>query len=171
VNLKRGRAFADLVNTYAPSPFANGHVPTGPAYPLPSGPPSTGFLDDLVKIFPEFAEDAKSMKWGSTEYVIAFPIFFRAQVMPERIGVGIITARAGDGQLTQEWIFGSTNGDPLEAYYNPKPGFSHGPSGHAINELAARALVTGDLGAGRTPIGGKPRLADHWPTPESIAEP
>jgi len=130
VNLKRGRAFAELVNAYAPSPFANGHVPTGPGYPLG---PSTDFLDDVVKIFPGFADDASRMKWGSNGYVIAFPIFFRAPVRPDRIGVGVITARGGDGHLTQEWIFGSTNGDPLEAYYNPGPGITHGPSGHPIN--------------------------------------
>jgi hypothetical protein len=62
------------------------------------------------------------MKWGSTGYVYAFPIFLRAPVFPDRIGVGVITARAGDGELRQEWIFGSTNGEPQEAYYTPEPG-------------------------------------------------
>jgi hypothetical protein len=79
------------------------------------------------------------MKWRSTGYVYAFPIFFRADLLPGRVGVGVITARAGDGDLSQEWVFGSTSGDPLEAYYNPQPGVKHGPYGHPINELAAKA--------------------------------
>jgi hypothetical protein len=166
-DVERGRKFAELVRAFAPTSFSGGAVPTGPAFQAGS----SEFLEGVVKIHPEFAADAARMKWGSTGYVSAFPIFFRGDVIPGRIGIGVITARAGDGDLSQEWVFGSTSGDPLEAYYNPEPGVKHGPYGHPVNELAAKAQTSGNLGAFKTPIGSKPRLHDHKPTAAHITEP
>src|SRR4051794_12483560 len=74
VTRAKGAAFGELVRSYAPLPFANGAVPTGASFT----PGSSGFLERVVDIFPEFGEDAARMKWSSSDYVYAFPVFFRA---------------------------------------------------------------------------------------------
>ena len=96
--------FRDLMRPWTSESFRNGAVPTG-AY-LAWG--SSGFVEDVVKSFPEFEEDASRMKWDSTSYVFAGTIFTKPAFMGSRFGAGIITARAGDGDLRQEWIFEPT---------------------------------------------------------------
>jgi len=126
----------DLMRPWTSESFRGGAVPTG-AY-LAWG--SSGFVEDVVRSFPEFEEDASRMKWDSTAYVFAGTIFTRPAFMDSRFGAGIITARAGDGDLRQEWNFEPTVDDPLAAYYSLERGSTFGPLGHHTNELAAEAI-------------------------------
>lgn len=164
-DLKRRLAYDDLIRTWAPTPFANGSVPTGPC--LEWG--SSGFVEGIVRLYPEFSDDAARMKWDSTSYVYAATIFVRPTFMGWRTGTAIVTARAGDGALRTEWIFGPTSDDPLEPFYTPEPGESLGGMGRHTNELAATAQQTGEFGAFMS--GRHPRIRAHRPTPNSFAEP
>lgn len=76
-DLKRRLAYDDLVRTWAPTPFANGSVPIGPC--LEWG--SSGFVEGIVRLSPEFSGDAARMKWDSTSYVYAGTIFVRPAFM------------------------------------------------------------------------------------------
>jgi hypothetical protein len=135
--------FRDLMRPWTSESFRGGAVPTG-AY-LAWG--SSGFVEDVVKSFPEFEEDASRMKWDSRSYVFAGTIFTKPAFMDSRFGAGIITARAGDG---------------LE------PGSTFGPLGHHTNELAAEAQKTGEFGAYY--VGSGPRIHAHWPKRDDFAE-
>jgi hypothetical protein len=161
----RGRILYDLRNAYAPLPFSSGLVPTGPAF----DPGSSGFLEGVVRIFPEIAEDAERMKWMSVEYEFAGLIFFKPQrLFPGWTGVGIVTAEAGDGSLNTEWIFASTGGQPPKAFYTPAPGVLPGRYGSHTNELAAKAFQVRELGAVRE--GKHARLPGHHPSVAAFAE-
>jgi hypothetical protein len=157
--------FRDLMRPWTSESFRSGAVPTGAS--LAWG--SSAFVEDVVKSFPEFSEDASRMKWDSSSYVFAGTIFTRPSFMGSRIGAGIITARAGDGALRQEWIFEPTDDDPLVAYYSLEPGSTFGPLGHHTNELAAEAQKTGEFGAYY--VGSGPRIDAHWPKRDDFAEP
>ena len=157
--------FRDLMRLWTSESFRNGAVSTG-AY-LAWG--SSGFVEDVVKSFPEFEEDLSRMKWDSTSYVFAGTIFTKPTFKGSRFGAGIITARAGDGDLRQEWIFEPTADDPLAAYYSLGPGETFGPLGHHTNELAAEAQETGEFGAFY--VGSGPRIHAHWPKRDDFAEP
>lgn len=114
------------------------------------------------------AAEASRVKWNSTSFVYAATIFTRPAFMNSRVGAGVITAKAGDGALRQEWVFEPTDVGTPEAYYTPPPGSSVGPMGHHVNELAAAADQTGEFGAFRVASG--PRLRAHWPERDAFAE-
>lgn len=162
---RRGLAFAELSSTYAPSPFSSGAVPTGPAF----YPGSSGFLEGLVDVFPEVADDAARMKWAAPDYVYGGLIFFRAKLLPAWTGIAIVTARAGDGELRTEWIFASSGGETPRPFYTPAPGTDLGSHGGHTNDLAAKALRTGELGVTRH--GRHARLESHHPSLDAFSEP
>lgn len=161
----RGRWFYDLRETYAPLPFSNGAVPTGPAF----SPGSSGFLESVVHLYPEIAEDAARMKWTAVNYEFGGLMFFKStRLFPDWTGVGIVTAEAGDGSLGVEWIFGSTGGQIPKAFYTPASGVVTGPCGAHTNDLAARAFRVGELGAVRE--GKHARIPGHHPSVNDFAE-
>lgn len=162
---RRGVAFDEHYRSYAPGPFLAGAVPTGPAW----NTGSSGFVEGLVNIHPEFRDDAERMKWSSPGYVYCATIYFRANLMPGWIGAGIISAKTGDGALRCEHIFGSTGGEPPRPFYTPAPGTSLGPLAGHTNDLAVMALKTGELGAFQA--GAHVRIRSHWPTLEDFSEP
>ena len=163
---RKGQRVFELRDIYAPTPFANGAVPTGAAWQ----PGSSGFAEGVVDAFPQIADDAQRMKWyHPNRYVYGLTIFFEASLMPDWIGAAIISARVGSGDLRAEWMFTSTGGQLPRLVYTPAREWGLGPLGAHTNELARAALRTGELGAELRRSG--PRLRTHTPDVRDFSEP